>query len=308
MEFGFSVIVRGDAAGPDTFAAMADAAESLAIDCLWVSDHLIMPAMRVSRYPGAADGQLPDAWKRRYYQPFSVLNYLAARTQRVRLGISVLILPMRNPVEVAAQVAELDQLSRGRMNLGVGVGWYREEFEALGYDFDDRGARTNDSLSIMQTLWREESASVNGPYYRFDEASMGPKPAQSPHPPIYIGGHTPAALRRVAQFGDVWHPFKLDPAGVAEGRRALQRALVAQDRAISELRIAPKIPLTFQNAAPAPGQFPSEGRSGDIVEGLNAYIDAGAQEFCFDIMTETLPVALDTMKRFTEEVRPRLED
>ena len=132
MKFGFSLIVRGKAATPATFDAMAAKAEALKIDALWASDHLVFPPFITSSYPGRADGQLPDDWKQTYYQPFSVLNYLAARTTSVRLGTSVLILPMRNPLEIAAQFAEMDNLSGGRVNFGVGVGWYSEEFEALG--------------------------------------------------------------------------------------------------------------------------------------------------------------------------------
>ncbi|MGR9092649.1 MAG: LLM class F420-dependent oxidoreductase [Gammaproteobacteria bacterium] len=308
MRYGFSVVVRGDAATVDTFDAIAAHAEALNIDCLWVSDHLIFPAMRVSRYPGSADGQMPAAWKSTYYQPFSVLNYLAARTARVRLGTSVLILPMRNAIEVAAQVAELDQLSRGRMNFGVGVGWYQEEFEALGYRFADRGARTDDALTVIKTLWSQATTSVHGPHYEFEEAALGPKPRQQPHPPIYIGGNTPAAMRRVAAHGDVWHPFKLSPADVADGARVLAHALELAERESTNFPIAPKIPLTFQNEPATGAQAVTQGRPRDIVDGLRAYRDAGAGEFCFDIVDETLPCALDTMSRFAEEVRPQLED
>ena len=307
MKYGISIIVRGDEATPGTFAKMGESAEEQAWDCLWASDHLIMPAMKTSRYPGRADGQLPDAWKRTYYQPFSVLNFLAGQTRTVRLGLSVLILPMRNPAEVAAQVAEMDQLSLGRVNFGVGVGWYREEFEALGYDFTDRGRRTNDGLEIVRALWQQEKTSVDGPYYRFTDVEMGPKPAQQPHPPIYIGGHTPAALARVARYGDVWHPFRLSAEDVHTTRTALSQALVDAGRDATGFPIAPKIPLTFQDGPASAGQAATEGRPRDIVDGLKRYVDAGATEFCFDITTETQAVALDTMARFTEEVRPHIQ-
>ncbi|MFT4580914.1 MAG: putative F420-dependent oxidoreductase [Gammaproteobacteria bacterium] len=305
MHYGISVIVRGDAAGPDTFDETAQLAEADAWDCLWVSDHLIMPEMRVSRYPGRADGQLPEAWRRTYYQPFSVLNYLAARTRHVRLGMSVLILPMRNPPEVAAQVAEMDQLSHGRVNFGVGVGWYREEFEALGYTFGDRGARTDDGLAMIKALWSQEKTSIDGPYYHFQNAEIGPKPVQS-NLPIYIGGNSAAALRRVGRFGDVWHPFKISPQGINEAKPALFRALEKAGRTREDFSIAPKIPLTFQSGPPGEGQASTQGRPQDIIDALKRYQDAGATEFCFDIMTETRAVALDTMSRFVQEVRPHL--
>ena len=306
MKYGFSIIVRGDDATPSTFAAMAERAETLAIDTLWASDHLVMPALTVSRYPGRADGQLPNEWKRTYYQPFSVLNFLAGLTTRVGLGTSVLILAMRNPLEVAAQVAELDQLSEGRAKFGVGVGWYAEEFDALGYPFKERGRRVDDGLAIVRKLWSEEKATHHGPYYQFDDTEMGPKPAQKPHPPIYIGGNSPAAIRRVARYGDVWHPFKITPDGLAESRDILKAALRDQGRQVEAFPIAPKIALTFQDGPPSEGQAATEGRPQDILDGLRRFQDEGASEFCFDINTETLPAALDTMERFAQELRDKV--
>ncbi len=306
MKYGMSIVVRGDGASRETFNQMADKAEACGLDTLWASDHLVMPALRVSRYPGRVDGQLPDGWKRTYFQPFSVLNSLAARTRHVRLGTSVLILPMRNPIEVAAQVAELDQLSGGRVNFGVGVGWFREEFEALGYSFENRGARADEGLAIIKALWTQESTSVDGPTYRFTDARMGPKPVQRPHPPIYIGGNTPAAMRRAARYGDAWHPFKVTPAGMAELRPALQAALEAEGRSPRGFPVAPKVVLAFQDSPPRDGQAPTEGRPQDVIDALRRFRDAGATEFCFDIVTETLGVALDTLDRFANEVRPKV--
>lgn len=306
MKYGFSIIVRGDSASPETLDATAEKAEALDIDALWVSDHLVFPPFVTSHYPGRADGQLPPDWRRTYYQPFSVLNYLAARTTKVRLGTSVLILPMRNPLEIAAQVADLDVLSGGRVNFGVGAGWYSEEFAALGYSFGDRGKRTNDGLEIVRKLWTEDRASHDGPYYSFADTEMGPKPVQTPHPPIYIGGNTPAAMRRTANHADAWHPFKITPEGLAEARPTLDAALRKAGRNPEGFPIAPKVALTFQDGPASEGQAPTEGRPQDILDALKRFRDAGATEFCFDIMTETLPVALDTMERFAQEIRGRM--
>ena len=306
MKYGFSLIVRGKSATPATFDAMAEKAEALKIDALWASDHLVFPPFITSSYPGRADGQLPDDWKQTYYQPFSVLNYLAARTTSVRLGTSVLILPMRNPLEIAAQFAEMDNLSGGRVNFGVGVGWYSEEFEALGYPFKDRGKRTNDGLAIMKKLWTEAKPSHRSEYFSFEDAEKGPKPVQSPHPPIYIGGNSSAAIRRTAKYADVWHPFKITPEILVESRPVLIAALQEAGRSAEAFPIAPKIALTFQEGPAAAGQAPSEGRPQDIIDTLRRFRDAGATEFCFDIMTETVPIMLDTMERFVQEVRDKV--
>lgn len=306
MQYGMSIIVRGDGAGPATFDAMAERAEATGLEALWASDHLLLPPLAKSRYPGRADGQLPDDWKRTYYQPFSVLGYLGGRTSKVRLGTSVLILPMRNPIEVAAQIAELDQLTGGRISFGVGVGWCEEEFEALGYPFRERGRRANEGLAIVKKLWTETVTTHDGAFYRFEGAQQGPKPAQQPHPPIYVGGNSPAAIRRVARFADVWHPFKVTPESLAELRPVLDEALKAEGRKAEGFPIAPKVALTFQDGPPAEGQAPTEGRPQDIIDALRRFRDAGATEFCFDIMTETLPVALDTMERLAQEVRGKV--
>ncbi len=307
MKYGVSIIVRGDDAKPDTFVKMAELAERDAWDCLWASDHLIMPTMKTSSYPGRADGQLPDPWKSTYYQPFSVLNFLAGLTSTVRLGMSVLILPMRNPLEVAAQVAEMDQLSSGRVNFGVGVGWYREEFEALGFDFSNRGRRTDDGLEIIRRLWTEKKTSADGPFYKFIDAEMGPKPQQS-RVPIYMGGNTKRAIRRLSRYGDVWHPFKISPEQLRDARPILDAELKRQGRNVSGFPIAVKIHLVFGENAPQKGQSCTEGSASDIIDSLKRYRDAGATEFCFDLLTETCEVALETMQRFVQEVRPHLDD
>lgn len=306
MKYGFSIIVRGEDARPATFDAMAEKAEAIGLDTLWASDHLVMMPMVHSRYPGTADGQLPEGWKRTYYQPFSVLNYLAGRTTRVRLGTSVLILPMRNPIEVAAQVAELDQLSGGRISFGVGVGWFREEYDALGYPFCLRGRRANDGLEIVRKLWTGQAVSHQSEFYTFADARLGPSPVQQPHPPIYIGGHTSAALKRAARFADVWHPFKVTSGQLLELRPRLAHALAAEGRTIEDFQIAPKILLAFQDGPPSEGQPATQGRPQDIIDALKRYQDAGATEFCFDISPETASNAVEIMERFANDVRPKL--
>ena len=307
MKYGISIISRGPDATPAILSNVAERADAAGLDALWASDHLIIPKQTVSRYPGRADGQMPDAWKTTYYQPFSVLNYLAAKTKRIRLGPSVLVFPMRNPIEVATQIAEMDQLSGGRVNFGVGVGWFAEEFQALGYPFHERGARTNEGLAICKALWRQGTATFEGRFYQFEEANVGPKPVQEPHPPIYVGGSSDAALRRLAKYGDVWHPLKPTPEQILADKPRIAAALEAEGRASEGFPIAPKVALTFQDGPPADGQAPTEGRPQDIADALKRYRDAGATEFCFDAPAESEQVVLDMIEQFVQEVRPMLE-
>ena len=306
MKFGMTIPVRGPDAGRETFETMAVKAEETGLDTLWVSDHLVIPPFKTSRYPGRADGAMPDTWIQAYYQPFSVLNYLAALTQTVRLGLSVLILPMRNPLEIAAHIAELDQLSGGRVDFGIGVGWYREEFEVLGYDFTNRGRRTDEALDVMKALWTEEAATYAGDHYRFEDTRLSPKPIQKPYPPIYMGGNSDAATRRTARHGDVWHPFKPNPERIAETRPKLDEYLDAAGRPASSVATAPKVAITFQDGPPGDGQDVTEGRPQDIVDGIRRFEDVGANELCLDIRTDSAADAFDAMDRFAGEVRPKL--
>lgn len=303
MKYGISLPVRGDGADVDCFDRVAANADAAGLDALWASDHLLMPPPNKSKYPGSADGSLPDGWKRTYFQPFSVLNYLAGRTRNVRLGTSVLILPMRNPMEVAAQVAELDHVSRGRANFGVGVGWFEDEYDALGYSFRTRGKRANEGLEVCKRLWTGGPAAFEGEFYRFSGVMMGPRPAQQPHPPVFIGGHSPAALKRAARFADVWHPFRVPPQDVADLVPGLKAALNDAGRDVEMLPIAPKVPLVVGSEK---GPMPTQGPLQDVLDALKRYQDAGATEFCFDIVPEDADNACDMIDLILQEIAPAL--
>lgn len=306
MKFGFSLIMRGAAATPEAFRTMAERAEALELDSVWCSDHLVIPPRTVSRYPGTADGTFPDTWLERYWEPFTVLSHLAACTRRLTLGMSVCILPMRNPVEVAAELADLDQLSGGRVVFGVGVGWFAEEFAALGWPFAERGRRTNEGLEICKALWTQERPSYHGRHYAFDEVYFGPRPVQRPHPPIWIAGHSPGALRRVARLGDGWHPFRPSVETVQRGRDELARLLAAEGRRAEDVTLTVKGHLDFRDSPPAAGQWPLEGRPQDIVDGLRRFRDLGVAHATLDFRPETLEQGLEAMERFVQDIRPHL--
>ena len=197
---------------------------------LWASDHIIIPPLETSVYPGSETGQFPDFWLEQYFEPMAILNYVAGCTSRVKLGTSVLILPMRNPIEVAKEIAGADVLSQGRILFGVGVGWFKEEFDVLREPFRERGRRTDEYLRICKALWTQQPATYEGDYYQFREAHFGPKPVQQPHPPILIAGHSPAALRRAAEIGDGWHPFAQTPASLEPLVRQFRTAVQAAGR------------------------------------------------------------------------------
>jgi probable F420-dependent oxidoreductase len=197
---------RGSSAEPETLARRARAAEAAGFESLWVGDHIALPA-------DAAD---PAAQPR--VEAVVAVAHMAALTSRVRLAIGVIVLPQRQPVLLAKQLASIDVLSGGRLIVGVGVGYVEAELRALGASLADRGARTDEHLAAMRVLWDEAPPSFDGRFVKFDGVLQRPRPVQRPHPPIVVGGHSPSALRRAVQAGNGWYGWDLD---VAQTARAL---------------------------------------------------------------------------------------
>jgi probable F420-dependent oxidoreductase len=305
MKFGCSLIVRGRHATQGNLRTMAKQAEAWGFHSLWVSDHIIIPPLATSRYPGSATGQFPDFWLERYFEPLAILNYVAGCTERILLGTSVLILPMRNPIEVAKAVAGADVLSGGRLLFGVGVGWFQEEFEALRQPFHERGRRMDEYIHICKALWTTEPASFTGQYYQFHQAHFGPKPAQKPHPPILIAGHSPAALRRAARLGNGWHPFALPADAFRQVVPQFHTAVREAGREIEEFEISIKLRLRFGNG-PEP-QPPLHGSPTEVIATIQAYQALGVQHIVLDFAPETIGNALATLERFVRDVRPAFD-
>ncbi len=308
MKFGFSLIVRGNEATPDTFARIAERAEALEIDSLWCSAHVIVPPQVKSGYILIPGRKHPEHWKECYWEPFTVLSYLAALTSKITLGTSVVIVPMHNPIELAKQVAEVDQLSGGRFVFGVGVGWFEEEFEVLGQDFHNRGARTDEALDLMKALWGDDPVSFRGRYHQVEEAFFSPKPRQRPSPPIWVAGGSKAALKRAARCADAWHPVRPTFETLRHARADLNGYLAEAGRKPESLEIAVKLPLIFQDGPPQSDQPLTQGRPADIIGAIEGYSEAGASHLVFDFVPESLATALDTMERFAQEVRPGLSN
>ena len=227
-------------ASPMTTAALLDAvatgAEERGIGTIWVGEHVVLFDQYESRYPYADDGRIPAPPGSGLLEPMVTLTYLAARTTTVRLGTAMLLLPQRNPVYTAKEVSTLDWLSDGRVDLGIGVGWLKEEFDVLNVPWERRGRRTDEYLEVLRTLWLDETSSFHGEVYDLPACAMYPKPVQQP-PPVHIGGETRAALRRAARHGQGWHTFNRSPEELAAGLAELDRELQAVGRSRAELRI-----------------------------------------------------------------------
>jgi probable F420-dependent oxidoreductase len=212
-------------------------AEARAFESIWVAEHVVLFDDYASQYPYAPDGRFPGGGDTGLLEPLTALAYLAAVTDTVRLGTGICLVPQRNPVYTAKQVVDVDVLSGGRVDFGVGVGWLKEEFDVLGVPFEHRGARTDEYLTAMKALWQDEVSEYHGQHYDLPPCRLYPKPVQTPHPPIHIGGESPAALRRVARHGQGWYTFNRLPHELAEPLGRLDGLLEAEGRSRSDIEL-----------------------------------------------------------------------
>ena len=310
MRYGFYLPTRGETATPHALETLVTRAETLGFSSVMISDHIVFPVVIKSRYPYTVDGAFPGEGDA--LDQLALMAFVAGKTSTLRLVSSVMILPYRNPVATAKTLATIDVLSSGRVTVGVGVGWLREEFEALGAaDFDRRGAVSDEYLRIFKTLWTESPASFEGEFYRFDAIRCLPQPVQKPHPPIWVGGHTKAALRRAARLGDGWHPVGANPAvplAPAELRALLDelfRMTEAEGRDPHALTISYKAPI-YDAARTAAGseRRPFSGSTNQVVEDIATFARLGVSELIFDFRSASLPESLERMERFATTIMP----
>ena len=205
MKFGIVFANTGPFTQPEHALEFACAAEAAGFESLWTVEHVVVPKGYESAYPYDPSGKMPGGEDNPIPDPLIWLSYLAAATSRIKLATGVMILPQRNPVVFAKEVATLDQMSAGRVQLGVGVGWLKEEFEAIGVSFNDRGRRTDEYVAAMRALWTQDAASFHGEFVNFDECILRPRPMQS-SVPIHVGGHTDVAAKRAGRLGDGFFP------------------------------------------------------------------------------------------------------
>jgi probable F420-dependent oxidoreductase len=205
MKFGI-MFANAVFQGPDAAAAFGALAQDCGIESVWAVEHTLVPFGYQSEYPYASSGRMPGPEDTPIPDPLAWLTWVGATTTRVRLATGILILPQRNPVTLAKELATIDVMSMGRMELGIGLGWLREEFEALGVPFEGRGKRTDEYVGAMRALWREPLSSFHGETVSFSDVYCSPKPVQPGGVPIVVGGHTPAAARRAGRLGDGFFP------------------------------------------------------------------------------------------------------
>jgi probable F420-dependent oxidoreductase len=227
----------GNGSTPSLVRSIGREAEARDFESLWVAEHVVFFDDYASEYPYADNGRFPGGGDTGLLEPLTALAFLAAVTDRIRLGTGICLVPQRNPVYTAKQVVDVDVLSGGRVDFGVGVGWLEEEFDVLQVPFAHRGARTDEYLEVMTSLWQDDVSEHHGTYYDLPPCRLYPKPVQLPHPPIHVGGESPAALRRVAKHGQGWYSFNRLPHELDEPLAQLDDLLAAQGRSRADIEL-----------------------------------------------------------------------
>ena len=314
MKYGFTLPGRGLLATPEHFQAIAQKGEELGYDALFTGDHILVPRDIASRYPYTEGGDFPGATGE-YMEQLTLLGFLAGVTSKVRLVTSVIIVPHRNPLIAAKALATLDVLSKGRLVVGVGVGWMREEFEALNLPpFEERGAVTDEYIRAFKELWTSDDPHFEGKYVSFDNISFLPKPVQKPHPPIWVGGESRPALRRTAELADGWYPLGSNPTfpmGTPEQLAAgLDRLATYARRFGRDPSEIETIYRTHQfelgGTAADNDRLSFVGNAEQIAGDIRQYQQMGVSSLVLDFQrqTEDLDEMLDRMERFAAEVWP----
>jgi probable F420-dependent oxidoreductase len=295
MELGCHLPTQGPLATADAVTSFCRAAEARQVASLWVSDHVIFPRHEAPGYPG---GRFPHPPDRAYLEPVIVLAAAAVCTQRARLGASVFILGHRHPIVMAKMLTSIDALSNGRLICGVGVGWWKEELEMLGVPFHQRGRQADEILRAFKILWSEKNPTLDGEFFRFRELGFEPKPVQKPHPPIWVGGDSPGAFRRVVAHGDGWHATSKTPAQLREALVQLRAAADKARRPFDSIEISLRFGIT--DAMLAPGKQA-------LVDVLAEYKRMGVTHVVLEFRRDDLPRMLEILDFVTGTIRPAVD-
>jgi probable F420-dependent oxidoreductase len=238
MKIGLFAPFGNPYASPEYVRALGEGAEQRGFDSIWVAEHVVLFDDYESQYPYADSGKFPLSGESGLFDPFIALTYLAACTTTIRLGTGICLLPQRSPVYTAKEAATLDYVSNGRLDLGVGVGWLREEFEALDVPFEHRGSRARAYVDVLKTLWCDSVSQHESEFYSLKPTRQFPKPVQQPYPPIHFGGESDAALRRVADVGQGWYGFGMEPGELKERIARLKELLEKRGRTLDDVEIS----------------------------------------------------------------------
>jgi probable F420-dependent oxidoreductase len=313
MKFGLSTVTCGVFSTRENYKAVAVAAERAGFDFLSVSDHVVAPSHLRSKYPYTASGVFAATEHGYCLDQLATMAFLAGCTERLRLLASVMVVPHRPAILTAKMLATIDVLSNGRLILGAGAGWMKEEFALLGAPFEERGKVTDEYLAAFQELWTKDAPAFNGKHVNFSDLLFYPKPVQKPYPPIWIGGESAPALRRTIRFADAWYPGNnsqttpLDtPARLATGIARLKDACAAAGRAPATMEVALLVQNFFEwepyKIADGSARRLYTGSAADMEEDTAALSAIGVGYVALRLGGETIEEAVERIERFGAEV------
>jgi len=312
VEYGLHLAVSDPGVKPEDLIRFVRRAEELGFFCATVADHIVIPRNVSSPYPYTLDKKYPGHGH--HLEQVTAMAFLAGATRRIRLVTSVMIAPYRHPVVVAKMLSTLDFLSQGRVILGLGVGWMKEEFPLVGAPrFEDRGRVTDEYIRAFRELWTKENPAFEGNYCNFSDLTFLPKPVQKPHIPIWIGGHSDRALRRAAELGDGWHPIggvptvPLEPEDLERSLETLAGYARAAGRNPKEIRVAFKASLFDRETEARAGRRRRfTGNAEQIASDVRDYQKAGVDCLILDVRTPDPAQTLERLEWLAQEVLPRV--
>ncbi len=284
MRIGLFLGLAVPPATPEFLLRVAKGADERGFSSLWLGEHVVLFDKHEKHYPYNDSGDFPIKGASGMAEPFTALSFCAAVTENIRLGTGVCLVPQRNPLYTAKEVAAVDWLSNGRFDFGIGVGWQQEEFEALQTPWERRGKRTDEYIELMHTLWCDDESSFSGEFWHLEASRAYPKPVQHPHPPIWVGGESDVALRRVVRLSAEWFPFNLEPDTFAARRHDLAHLLDGTDRTIDDVAITVR-PSAAATGAPFASAFADAGADQLVIglpRGTSSDVEAALDQLAAD--------------------------
>jgi len=308
MKYGVFLPVSGRAASRKTLMQAAQQAESLGYDSVWAADRLVMPWKIETAYPYSKESTFIVPPDRPFFDTLTCLAFLAGCTENIQLGMSVMVLPYRHPLHWAKIATTIDQLSTGRLIMGVGVGWMEEEFTAMNAPFKERGAVSDEQLTLLKQLWTEEHITFRGKYYKVDDIAFNPKPYQKPRVPIWVGGEGKYAQRRAGRYGDAWFPYfvRITPAELAARFDYVRKIAREAGRNPDELALACCLPIELTSDDAKQEEDYLKGSLEQISERLRMFQRVGVTHIGLQFMISHYPERQEQIERFAKEALPAL--
>ena len=302
MRLGFNLPQLGPAATPEAMVRVAQRAEELGYDRLWVTDRVLSPIEPQTPYMGSPDGSLPEVYKIAF-DPLESLTYVAGHTSRIALGTSILDMPYYNPVMLARRLTTLDVLSGGRLRVGLGQGWSKDEFDAVGASMKDRGRRADEFIGVIKAIWTSNPVEFHGEFYNVPKSIILPKPVQKPHPPIYLAAFSASGLKRTATMANGWLPAGMPPEGLKQMIAGLKSMAQAAGRDPAELEVVVRANIVVTEEPLGDPRSICTGTLEQIKTDITASRELGVTEIHFDPSFSTDGTSLEGFLKTMEQMK-----